>query len=445
MTTDTAGADQAPRGPSAGERPPRGWRREPPVYRPFALLALAAALGAGMPLGIWMLAWLYLGTAAVPVEWILFHAHAQIFGFFGTLIIGVAQHVVPRFAGRAVTSDAVVPWLLGLQGGGMALRLLGTAAALPPAILAASVAEAAVFLLFARWVWRALDGGRLTVLRRQLVASTGWLAAACILEAGLRANALWAGLPLPPAAGLRVVHLMGLCGGLLGWVLGVILRAGPMFLPRWRAPMRLARGLPVALALGVGVAAWGEAGAREAATGAALARLGELIVLGSAAAVVIVGGALAAARDALPMASRSGDESRIFRVAMLSGAAALMGAAAALPAAWAGRDVRLVADAVRHLLTVGVLTSMVVAMALRLIPALEGRALPWPGLRRVALWSLSGGVALRTAELLVPAGWTALAPWIPLSGVLVWIAVACVGASLLGAIATRVPAPVPVL
>jgi hypothetical protein len=71
---------------------------EPPVYRPFALLGLSAALAGGIPLGVWLLAWLYLGVAAVPAEWILLHAHLQIVGFFGTLIMGVAQHLLPRFA-----------------------------------------------------------------------------------------------------------------------------------------------------------------------------------------------------------------------------------------------------------------------------------------------------------------------------------------------------------
>jgi hypothetical protein len=56
----------------------------------------------------------------------------------------------------------------------------------------------------------------------------------------------------------------------------------------------------------------------------------------------------------------------------------------------------------------------------------------------VALWSLAAGIMLRTAEVLVGLGWLALAPWIPLSGLLVWVAVACVGANLVAAIgATR--------
>jgi hypothetical protein len=407
---------------------------EPPVYRPFALLGLAATLMGGIPLGGWLLAWLYLGVAAVPAEWILLHAHVQIFGFFGTLIMGVAQHLLPRFTGRPVSPSPFMLGPLGLQVAGFALRVAGTAVSMPALVLTASLLQAGAFLLFASWVWRALDPRPLGFLRWHLTVSTLWLAGGCGLEAWLRWDALVAGLPLPAGAGLRVVHLMGLFGGVLGWVLGVLLRAGPMFLARWRAPVRAARVLPWVLALGVGVAAWGEVGDWSATIGTALARLGEVIALAGAASLMVLGGALKPARDALPMVVRSREESRIFRVAMLSGGAAAIGAAAAVPAAWAGLDVRLLTDAVRHLITVGVLTSVVVAMTFRLIPVLEGRALPWPRLRHVALWSLAAGVILRSAAVLVGAGWPAPAPWVALSGLLIWIAVACVGANLAGAI-----------
>jgi uncharacterized protein involved in response to NO len=107
----------------------RAWPRvrEPPVYRPFALCALAATLAAGIPIGLWMLAWLYRGGAAVPVRWILLHAHVQIFGFFGTLIMGVAQHLLPRFTGRPVSPSPLMRALLGLQVVALALRIVGTA------------------------------------------------------------------------------------------------------------------------------------------------------------------------------------------------------------------------------------------------------------------------------------------------------------------------------
>jgi hypothetical protein len=410
---------------------------EPPVYRSFALLGLAATLVAGIPLGVWLLAWLYLGVAAVPAEWILLHAHLQIFGFFGTLIMGVSQHLLPRFTGRPVSQSPFMLCLLGLQAAGLALRIVGTAALRPAPLLMASLLQAVAFLLFATWVWRMLDPRPLLFLRWHLTASTAWLAGAAGLEAWLRWDALASGVALPAIEWLRVVHLMGLFGGVLGWVLGVLLRAGPMFLAHWRAPARAARALPWVLALGVGVAAWGEVGDWSVAVGTALARLGEVIVLAGAASLIVLGGVLRPTRGALPMVARGPDESRIFRVAMLSGGAAAVGAAAAVPAAWAGLDVHLLTDAVRHLITVGVLTSVVVAMAFRLIPVLEGRALPWPRLRQVALWSLATGVALRSAEVLVGMGWPAPARWVALSGILIWVAVACVGANLVAAIGSR--------
>lgn len=408
--------------------------REPTVYRPFALLGLTAALACGIPLGAWMLAWLYLGVAAVPAAWIQLHAHVQIFGFFGTLIMGVAQHLLPRFTGRPVSRSLFMRWPLGLQVAGLALRIVGTAAPRPEMVLIASALQAAAFLLFAAWVWRALDPRPLLFLRWHLTVSSAWLGGACVLETWLRAGALGAGAPPPAVAGLRLVQVMGLFGGVLGWVLGVLLRAGPMFLPRWRAPTRAARALPGLLALGVGVAAASTAPGLRAEAGLGLAGLGQLIVLSTAAGFLLLGGALTPARGAIPMAARSPEEARIFRVAMLSGGTAVLGSGAAVAAAWAGFDVRLLADAVRHLLTVGVLTSVVVAMVFRLVPVLEGQALPWPGLRRVALWSLAAGIVLRTAEVLVGLGWLALAPWIPLSGLLVWVAVACVEANLVAAI-----------
>lgn len=284
---------------------------EPPVYRPFALLALTAALAGGIPLGVWMLAWLYLRAPAVPVQWILLHAHVQIFGFFGTLIMGVAQHLLPRFTGRPVSRSRLMPWLLGLQGIGLALRGLGTSADRQGLLVVAALLQAAAFLLFAVWVWRMLDPRPLALLRWQLTASTVWLGGGCALETWLRWDALVSGLPVPAVAGLRVVHLMGLFGGVLGWALGVLLRAGPMFLPRWRAPAAPARLLPWVLALGVGVGAWGEVGRWSAEAGAALARLGDLVILAGAAGLMLRGGALKSTRAALPMVARSPEESRI--------------------------------------------------------------------------------------------------------------------------------------
>ena len=69
---------------------------------------------------------------------------------------------------------------------------------------------------------------------------------------------------------------------------------------------------------------------------------------------------------------------------------------------------------------------------------LELTALPWPRLRVVAFWALAAGVVLRTAEVLGGGGVTWVAPLVPLGGLLVWLALASVAATLVGAVARAV-------
>lgn len=403
------------------------------IYRRFALLAFATTLAVGTPIGGWMLAQLYWGAPAAPNAWVLLHANLQIFGFFATLIPGVAPHLFDRFTGHAVPRRPLMPWILGVLVAAFVLRMSGTWAVSPALVLAAALLQAAAFVLFAFWVLRALDPPELAFLRRHLTGSTGWLALACVFEAVLRWRALDLGLAAPPLAAMRAVHAMAVFGGVLGWVLGVLLRAGPMFVPGWNVPPRTARAIPWALAVGVCVTLAGETGAWHGATGRALARLGEFVALGTAAVVATSGGVFRRARGVLPMVSRSAEESRIFRLAAASAVGAVAGSAVAAIMAALGAETHLIADAARHLLTVGFLTSVVAAMAFRLVPVLERVALPWPGLRRVAYWALVGGVLLRTAEIGAAYGVPAVALLVPLSGPLVWVAVACVAATLVRA------------
>jgi hypothetical protein len=226
---------------------------------------------------------------------------------------------------------------------------------------------------------------------------------------------------------------MALFGGVIGWVLGVLVRAGPMFVVDWQVPRGLVRAIPATLALGIGVSAAAQVEWLDTAPATVLARLGELLALGTVGVTLVAGGALRHARRALPMASRSAAETRIFRLGLACVAAATTGAAAATVLAVLGQPAPLVADALRHLVAVGFLTSLVVAMTFRLIPVLEGAPLPWPWLRAVAFWALLGAVLLRTAQVLVGAGGRVVAQAVAVSGLLVWVAIACVTASLVSA------------
>jgi hypothetical protein len=414
---------------------PPAARPEPPVYRPFALLAFGSTIALGVPLGMAMLVWLYGGGSAVAVEAVRLHAAIQLFAFFGTLIVGVAHHLLPRFTGRPVRGTRLTPWLATLLSAAVALRAVGAWADTAPVLAVAASLHATAFALFGVWVWGMLDPSPLRLLRRHLSVATAWLAAACALEGALRWAAVARSLPGPDPAGLQVVYAMALFGGVIGWVLGVLLRAGPMFVVDWRVPPGVTRAVPPLLAAAVVLAALSQLPRLGTEPAAALARAGDLVALGTVLLAVVRGGALRRARRALPMLSRSPAETRLFRLALGCVAAGAVLAATAL-LTWRGAD-RLLADAVRHLVTIGFLTSLVVAMTFRLIPALEGTPLRWPFLRGVALWALLGSVLLRTSQIAIAIGGRPLAYAVALSGALAWLAVAAVGLSLVAAMVAR--------
>jgi hypothetical protein len=410
---------------------------EPRLYRPFALMAFGATVLVGTPLGVWLLARLHLGAPALSVEWLLLHASVQVFGFFGTLIVGVAHHLLPRFTGRPVVASALTPWLAGLLAAGLVLRAAAVVVGLAPLSAAGALAHATAFTLFAGWVWRALDPPPLARLRRHLTLSSAWLALACVFELAIRIRAFADGLPVPDPALMRAAHSIALLGGVIGWVIGVLLRAGPMFVSGWQVPRALVAVVPWGPALAVALSAATLVGGPIAAI--ALARLADLAALGTVMALVVSAGALRRAGRTLPMLSRSPEETRIFRLGVVS---ALVGAPAAAGLAFAAGSAlphHALADALRHLVTVGFLSSLVVAMTFRLIPVLEGAALPWPGLRNLAFTALLASVLLRTAQGLVMSGWPGLGPAVVFSGALAWIALIAVAANLVTATAVASP------
>ena len=381
-----------------------------------------------------MLARLYWGGGPVPAEHVWLHAHLQVFGFFGTLIVGMAHHLVPRFAGRPVGATPLRPWLAGALGAALGLRIAGTVAGMAEPAVAAALLQALAFGLFAAWLARALGAPHLRLTRTHLTAASAWLVAALLLEAGLRG---WApadgGLHV---GGMRAAHTMAIYGGVVGWIIGVALRAGPMLVPRWKVPDAVARMAPVGLGLGVVVTGVGLAGPWSGATRVAFDRAGEALALGTVATIAVTGGAFRRAPRALSLLGRGGPETRLFRMAMLAAAIAAGGSVGAAILAWTTVPLSLVADALRHLVTVGFLTAVVVGMGFRLIPVVEGAALRWPGLRWVAFWALLAAVLLRTGEALADYGFETILRLVPLSGALVWVALACLGAGFLGT-ATR--------
>jgi hypothetical protein len=387
-----------------------------------------------------MLTRLYWGGGQVPPPWLLLHAHLQIFGLFGVLIVGVAHDLVPRFAGRAVPHGA--PKLFWLLAAGLLTRAAGTAMERPVVVAGATVLEAVAFALFAGWLWRALAAPPLTLTRRYLVAAAAWLVVALAVEAALRGLAVAVDAGTPDPRGMRGVYAVALLGGVGGFMLGVLLRAAPMFVAGWQVPPGLAGVAPWTLGLGLVLAVAGEAGG-GAPRAVALARLGEAAAIGTIAATALAGGALGRPGAPRSLLARGGPELWLFRLAVGSATVAALGSLVAAAIAWCGIPLGLLADALRHLVTVGFLTSIVVAMAFRLVAAFEGGPAPRPRLRALAFYAVLAGVALRSAEVLADWVWAGVLPWLPLSGALVWLALATVLVSLLGAIRFRRDARAP--
>jgi hypothetical protein len=397
-------------------------RSEPLLYRPYALLAFAATLLVGTPVGLRMLAAHYAGASAVGLPWAALHAHTQVVGFFGTLIVGVAPHLFARFTGRPLP---VTPYWVGaaLLAVALLLRVAGTATSSAPPLVLASALEAVVFALFVVRVWRALDPPPLARVRRHLTIASVWLALAPAGETVLRAIAFLHEAPPPSFGALRELHVLALFGGVTGWVLGVLLRAGPMFVAGWAPSSRLAAALPWLLGVGTLLAAGGEQGH------GVVARLGELIVL--AAATGVLAGAFRRVKHALPIVGRTGDERRIFMLAAWSLVAATAGALVNVIVAVPGSGIAHLPDAVRHLFAVGTLGGVVTAMSFRLFPVLESRPLPWPWAPRVALTALAASLITRTLEVLGPLEIRGLGKLVAASGGCAWLAFACVGLSLI--------------
>jgi hypothetical protein len=407
--------------------------REAPVYRPFAGLAYGTTIAVATPVGMWMLAGLHWGWGAAAAETAWLHAHLQIFGFFGVLILGVAQHLLPRFAGRPVTLGRMRPWLVSAMGVALGLRLAGWLGGWPLLLAAAAGIEAVAFGTFGAWVRGALGARALASTRRELAAATGWLAAACLVEAAARLVALARGDSGPAATWIGAAQAMGTYGGVLGWIVGVLVRAGPMFVSGWRVPGPLAGSAWLAIGLGALVAGAGELGGAGGA-GRASARFGEAVALGTGVVVAAAGGLWRRRRSGvLPLHGRGGPELVLLRLAWGSAALGVVALGAVGGLIALGIPPSLLGDAARHLVTVGFLTALVLAMTLRLVPVLEGRALPWPRVPEWTAWALGAAVVLRTAEVAADYGWEPVLRVVPLSGALAWAALVAGGASLVAA------------
>jgi cbb3-type cytochrome oxidase subunit 1 len=91
---------------------------------------------------------------APGVQWKLAHTHLNLAGFVVMIIFGVAYHILPRFAGKPLHSEAWASahfWIAALATAGMVIGFIAPAAAV--LLWAGSVAQLAGIVLGVVNLW----------------------------------------------------------------------------------------------------------------------------------------------------------------------------------------------------------------------------------------------------------------------------------------------------
>jgi hypothetical protein len=404
------------------------------IYRPFFKSGIAVALTLGAVWGAYLLlriAWLRSFTAAGLHE-VNAHGHAQIFGWVGLFVMGFAYQAFPRFKHTSLPHPRLAYASLWLMLTGLVVRSVGEplAGVLPwagPAAVAASLLELAAIALFAWLVVRIVrDSGQgLAPLDCYVLCALAWFVLQALAEPVYLAATLMA------ADRDQLIALVGTWQGALReaqihgfallMILGVSQRVLPSFYGLPAPSKRLSLAVLVCLNLAVVAEAAGLILLRR--TGHAWAGLwygGALLLAGGVVALVWNGKVFAASRDA--------DRSLKFLRAAYGWLLASLALLVLLPVyqyvllPWAVPGSEAVRNgfshayygAVRHAITVGFVSLMIVGVAAKVVPTLNG-----VDLRRLpALWPsfvlLNAGCALRVTAQIA----TDFTPWaFPAAGV----------------------------
>jgi hypothetical protein len=167
-------------------------RTEDHIYRPFFKAGIAVVLTLGAVWGAYLLlriGWSGSFTAAGLHE-VNAHGHAQIFGWVGLFVMGFAYQAFPRFKHASLAFPALAWASLGLMLAGLVGRSVGEPLAgqvpwLGTVAVGAAWLEVAAIGLFV-WVvvatWRAAGKG-LAIHDGYILASLGWFVAQAVFEA----------------------------------------------------------------------------------------------------------------------------------------------------------------------------------------------------------------------------------------------------------------------
>jgi uncharacterized protein DUF1858/uncharacterized protein DUF542/NnrS protein len=388
--------------PSAATIAPEDLAREN-LYRRFLKAALLFTFTGGTTLGAWALVVMALRERLGGLERgvIQVHGHWQLFGWVGLFVVGVAYHILPRLTAVPLPSHRLASWSFVALTAGTVMRFgqsLDPSAVRTALLYGGATLELAGCAIFAWTVGRilALQGGRMLPYQTFLAHGTLWLLVSALLNLAHARDLVSSGR-FEVAAWLNVPYLsVFLLGFVTFWILGVSLRTLPVFMglrSRPRAAAIVAAPLSAVLALyAVSEALFLRGGGEAPRAGFGLGGLAIALLL-----VVYTWalGILSPAHDETePGADRGYEKFVRLAYGWLIVSGLMLAAFSALTLA--GRTIdHAYVGAYRHALTVGFITTIMVGMALRIVPVFRGVPLWSARLREITFWLLAVGNVIR--------------------------------------------------
>lgn len=417
-------------------------RHQEPFSRVAPLLEAALLLGAG---GGFALATILTLTSALAVPlgpwWTALaqaHGHLQLYGWAGLFVLGVMFHFLPRLRGTPLVAPWLVPWILGVQVGGLLLRTLSQplvtatqAATWRVLLLTSGILECAALLGAVLLLGLTARRGPPLATRPAFGSVLPFMATACcaLMVAGIvnLVNSVQAATTIGVVSyvGDDLNVILGLFGFLIPVALAMSVRSLPMYAGLEAFPGRVLLPLAGVYLVGLVLAGIGTVSdSGQANWPGTLNGLGMLLIGVIILTFVGIFLRLMRARGRLPQ--------RVARLAPRPAAAALSyttqvarersayGPFVAVVASaylWAvlggalligdglallvGTPPPFALDAIRHSFAIGFIALMICGVAPRMIPGFSGGTIVSPALVRATLWLGNSAAALRVGSLLL--------------------------------------------
>lgn len=248
---------------------PRHKVRAVTVHHWFFRAGIAVILTAGAVWGAWLL-WRigFSGSfTALSIHHINAHGHAQIFGWVGLFVMGVAYRIFPGLKNTTLWRPDLALLTLGLMVAGIVARVVGEPLHETPALRTLAIggagSELAALVLFAYILWRSVRTSLqpITWADGYVIAAVGFLILQAVYElallvatTGAASRAALLDIIATWQAPLRDLQIHGFA---LLMILGVALRLFPVFFGLRPRSARLTRNALLVLLLAIA----GEVGA----------------------------------------------------------------------------------------------------------------------------------------------------------------------------------------